>query len=262
MARASSSTVGNWLAAGWQASRGALGAGLDLVFPPECAACRVPFERSQRPLLCSDCQTSHVGKTVPRCERCGARVPMATPASEGCKLCNKPKLHFDGTAVLGSYEATLRESVLRCKGRAHQLLNRALGEMLAEQCAEDIARWQVDVALPVPMHWRRRLWRGVNGPDLLAASLARRLSLRVLLNGVKRRRPTLPQSRVLADERRRNVQGAFAVNAGFDWRGTRVLLVDDILTTGQTCNEVANVLREAGAAAVFVAVVARAQGNL
>ncbi|MBS0208780.1 MAG: ComF family protein [Planctomycetes bacterium] len=262
----SAGSLMNFLTGTWSraraATRRAMSGGIDLVFPPECALCQAPFEAARSPMLCGDCLVSLLGRAVPRCGRCGAQTAIATPVELGCGKCQRPLLHFDGAVVLGSYEAALRDAVLRCKGKHHQLLARALGELLAEQQLAEFSYWRLGAVVPIPMHWRRRLVRGANSPDSLAEAVSRRLGTRCIVHGVSRRRATLPQSRVNADQRRKNVQGAFRASASYDWRGARVLLVDDILTTGHTCNEVGRVLRDAGAEAIFVAIMARAQGNV
>lgn len=160
---------------------------------------------------------------------------------------------------LGPYEGVLRSVVLRMKRRQSESLSIAAARLYA-QCRRDaLAQARADMITPVPMHWLRRLGRGVNSPQIVARCLAGAMDVPLAPRMLARRRNTLPQSELLPRERLANVRGAFRVRAGYDLRGARVLLVDDILTTGATCGEIARVLRRAGATAVFAAVLARAQ---
>ncbi len=117
---------------------------------------------------------------------------------------------------------------------------------------------EADFLLPIPMHWTRWLARGVNSPELVASCLSRVLRVPVRRRILARRRRTAPQRDLSPAARFRNLAGAFRVRRRAKLRGARVLLVDDILTTGATCSEAAKMLKQAGAAMVAVAVVARA----
>jgi len=136
----------------------------------------------------------------------------------------------------------------------------ALGRLLADQIQQRPDRAEFDVVLPVPMHWLRRLARGVNGPHLLAEVLAARLHLPLESRLLRCQRATRKQGTLMPTERRRNVRRAYRATPGRKLAGARVLLVDDVMTTGATANEIARVLRRAGAASVSLAVLARGVG--
>ena len=108
----------------------------------------------------------------------------------------------------------------------------------------------------MPLHWRKRFSRGYNQSDLLAKEIARLRGLRVK-KIVRRVKATAPQAGLSNSKRRLNMRGAFAVRKGVDLKGLRVLLIDDVLTTGATASACAKVLRRAGAKHVAVAAVAR-----
>ena len=239
------------------------GAAAELVFPPVCAACGMALTPdAQRPWLCTECLTALTPEPVVRCGRCAGVAPQPTTAEEGCVLCQGERLYFDAVATLGSYDGALREAVLRMKRPYDQPLAQAVADLLVENITEQVRAWQVDVVLPVPMHWRQRLLRGVNSPDLLASVLARAWQTTWATGVLSRRRHTVPQTSVPPSERFHNVRHAFKLGGNVEWDGLHVLLVDDILTTGATCSELARLLRQAGAATVHVAVVCRAQGKL
>ncbi|HEY2148179.1 MAG TPA: hypothetical protein VGH32_09595, partial [Pirellulales bacterium] len=95
---------------------------------------------------------------------------------------------------LGSYRDELREAILRMKHPAGESLAAAIGKLLTESRGDDIARWRPEIVVPVPMHWRRRMSRGANSPDLLAAAITRRLGLQVASGALIRSRLTRPQN--------------------------------------------------------------------
>jgi ComF family protein len=187
-------------------------------------------------------------------------MSVAVPPSAGCRRCRGPQWRLEGVVCLGSYEGLLREAVLRSKLASAQVLALQLGSLLATARHEQLARLAVDAVLPVPMHWRRRLRRGVNSPELLAERLAASLGVPCLTRLLVQTRSTLPQRSLSPRERRVNLRGAFRVRRGGRAAGMRLLIVDDVLTTGSTCNEAARELLAAGAVAVTAAVVARAEG--
>jgi ComF family protein len=238
----------------------ALGRGMaDLVFPPRCAGCDAELAAPVAgPLLCTKCLTAIVSRDVPRCDRCGARI-FAADGPDDCRECARFELRFDAAVALGNYDGLMRQFVLRMKQQQHEALTLALAGLVWREYAQAITAWKCDLVVPVPMHWWRRVWRGTNSPDLLATRLAEDLRVDCLPRSVTRSRATQPQSELALGERFHNVRGAFRLRRGYDVRGARVLLVDDILTTGATASEVARVLKRSGALRVSVVVLARTQ---
>ena len=233
-------------------------AGCDLLFPPRCVSCGSGLEEGHTDvLLCADC----LGKLVPAawngCRRCGSRL-SGEPRDGGCQKCKDAPFAFDRLAALGGYEGSLREAVLRMKRPSHDAISLAVGRLLAARCQELLADARPGLIIPIPMYWARRLRRGGNSPEVLAACLARAFGVPCARGILVRRRSTSPQWPLTPDERRANVRGAFRVRRPAAVKDRRVLLVDDIMTSGATCSEAARVLKRAGAAAVAVAVVARA----
>jgi ComF family protein len=145
------------------------------------------------------------------------------------------------------------------KHPAGETLTTAVGRLLAAVRGVELNAWRPEIAVPVPMHWRRRLSRGANSPDLLAAILARALQIPSGVGALARRRLTRPQNELPPEDRAENIRGAFRIKSSWDFRGARALLVDDVMTTGATADEIAGVLRRSGASDVAVAIVARAE---
>lgn len=237
-------------------------AGGDLLYPPCCVYCgeELPDHGSTGP-FCGKC-LPRLGPTLWRgCKRCGSEIFDGDTPSDGCSLCRSTPLRFDAVIPLGYYHAGLRDAVLLMKTPKHDALSNAMGRLLAERRREPLAEVRAEVIVPIPMFWRRRLGRGKNNPELLAVCLASSLQIPTRPTVLVRHRNTRPQSELTPRQRFQNVRGAFRVRCPEAVRGARVLLVDDVLTTGATCSEAARMLKEAGATMVAVAVVARAQGR-
>jgi ComF family protein len=133
-----------------------------------------------------------------------------------------------------------------------------LGQLLAHALAEPVATWQPDLLVPVPLHPRRLRERGFNQAILLGTFLSRAWRIPLARTALARIRWTVPQIELDHRERAANVRGAFAVSHPEMVAGRRILLLDDVLTTGSTVAECARMLRKAKAAEVFVVAVARA----
>jgi len=185
---------------------------------------------------------------------------MPEGAEFRCELCEGLSLKFETVIPLGRYEGELRSAVLRMKRPSGEALSAAMGHVLGRRRRRELLRFEPDLVVPIPMFWARRLRRGTNSPEILAESVASLLRRSPCVGVLVRRRNTVPQADLPPRERFRNVRGAFGLKPGYNFSGLRVLLVDDILTTGATCSEAARTLREGGATAVAAAVVARAQG--
>ena len=237
-------------------------AGVNLLFPPQCASCQEEISAvGDGPLLCDRCLLQFAPDVRPRCGRCGQLVPEGFETDESCSGCRGRRLRFDSVTTLGAYEGELRSAVLHMKRAAFDPLAMALGGLLADRLAKPLAVLQPDLIVPVPMFWFRRMRRGTNSPEMLAQRLAARLSLPTRRR-LRRTRHTQPQAGLSAPQRRKNVRGAFRSRRGRRLDDMRVLLVDDVLSTGATCSEAARALRHSGAARVDVVVVARAIGGL
>ena len=232
--------------------------GLNLLFPPECAVCQGEIVDGDTLCLCTKCRTELTRKPDKCCPRCGDWNLKTTRTGPRCASCARHKVRFEHAAFLGSYDHALRSAVLQLKHPGQEALALALGALSVQQLAADVQTWSPDLIVPVPMHWRRKFSRGVSSPEILGEVWSRRLRLPLERGLLVRRRNTLPQADLLPDERFRNVRDAFRISPNYRLRGAKVLLVDDILTTGATCHEVALTLCQAGAKSVYVVALARA----
>jgi ComF family protein len=171
-----------------------------------------------------------------------------------CPLCVAGINKFDAAYTYGAFEGTLRELLHLLKYGGVTPLAPRLGALMSRAAPRDI---EFDAVVPMPLHWWRRWRRGFNQAELLAREVARRLGLPVE-KPVKRRRLTGTQTGLTAAARRRNVSGAFRVSDPSKVRGRRLLLIDDVFTTGATVNACAGAIKAAGAAYVAVLTLARA----
>jgi ComF family protein len=242
-----------------RAGQSVLRAALDLVLPPQCVACGADLpQRHQGPLVCEACRQALLRPVPAACPRCGAGTALPV-LGRRCARCRHLEFRFAAAVALGEYADALREAVLRTKWVYHEPLALALASLLWECQGPTLRQWQPEAVVPIPMHWRRRWLRGTNTPERIADVLGAHLKVPAVPL-LRRVRPTRPQSDLSRMARMVNVRGAFRLRRGYDCRGARLLLVDDILTTGATCNAAASVLRAAKAATVCVAVIARAEG--
>ncbi len=160
-----------------------------------------------------------------------------------------------GVASAGAHEGPLRQAVLALKFAGKVTLAEPLGELLAEAVETLQQEWRCDWAVPIPIHWTRRLLRGFNQSELIATAATRQLDLPLSTRALTRTRRQRPQVGLSGAERRENVRGAFRMAEPGVVAERRVLVVDDVVTTGATLDEAAMTLREAGAIVVYAATV-------
>jgi ComF family protein len=170
-------------------------------------------------------------------------------------------LGFDAAIALGPYEGSLRELCLRLKHQRNAWLAPGLGELWIESRRPAVASLPAEAwIVPVPLHWWRHWRRGYNQAEALARALARRLD-RPVRRPLRRVQATKKLAELSPTERVRALRGAFRARTNPSLDGRTILLVDDVLTTGATCGAAARALKQAGAARVVVAVIARTGRN-
>ena len=246
----------------------------NLVFPGSCCLCGRTISSGSsagfRAGFCAECIADVLGFAVPTCRRCARPQPATHDLSEelsanNCPSCRNKRLHFDQAIALGVYEGRLREAVLRMKQATGELVALALGEVLAERIRQQLDELPdgnelPEVIVPIPTHWSRRLGRDVNCTDLLAEAVSEQLALPARPDVLRCRRRVRKQGTLLPTERRANVRGAYAISPRANLAGKSVLVIDDVMTTGATAEEVSKILRKVGVIGVTVAVVARGIG--
>jgi len=170
-----------------------------------------------------------------------------------CALCRSGLRGFDAAYSFGSYAGVLRELIHLYKYQRIKTLAKPLGDLLAQALPRDE---RFDALVPVPLHWKRQWQRGFNQSGLLAREIARRSGIRAV-NALRRRKSTEAQAGLNNTARRRNVGGAFECKRPGLVEGRRILLIDDVMTTGATAAACALALKRAGGQRIALLTVAR-----
>jgi len=239
---------------------------VDLIYPRLCCVCQVPLGLGSAGWFCQACEDVLPLVAAPYCRVCGEMYDGAFTHDFRCANCSGRKLEFDFAVAACRAEESMRELVhqfkyerrLQLRGALAALLLRTLQEPRLAQ--ENLADW---LLVPVPLHRSREQDREFNQSWELCLRLSQATGIPAS-NALARIRETAAQANLDRDERLQNLRGAFALRKTFPWwpkidlQGRRVLLVDDVFTTGATTSECARVLRrEGGAEKVVVITVAR-----
>lgn len=231
---------------------------LDILFPPLCHHCRAFIPAAGPVHLCPACRAACISPVTPICTVCG--VPFLTEggADHPCGSCALKPPPFIAARTAMLFDGPVREMIHRFKYDKRVHLARPLGLLAAVQLAPFARMTAPDLIIPVPLHVKRLRQRGFNQSVLLGNVLAHEWRVPLCRRNLCRIRWTDPQIGLSAEERVSNVRGAFAVTNPALVKGKRVLLLDDVYTTGSTVAECARALNKAGARAVTVVTVARA----
>ena len=229
------------------------------VLAPICAVCSTLLDEPLSGCVCFSCWRSVLPITAPLCDRCGdplaRRSQFQIPNLESlCAQCCSSESAIGRARAIGEYEGALREIIHALKYAGRISLARPLADRMRQHGREVLQ--DADCVVPVPLHWRREYHRGFNQ----AHELARHLGPPVV-EALRRRRATRAQVELPASRRRANVTGAFAIHKGW-FRGTEIrskklLLIDDVSTTGATLESCATVLKDFGASEVYALTAAR-----
>ncbi|MHC5020565.1 MAG: ComF family protein [Planctomycetota bacterium] len=237
---------------------------LSLLFPSVCCACDEPLVEADEsevegesgaPWLCRGCFSLLREPPGPRCRWCAARVAAwDDPAAAPCARCRR-RPPFEQVRVWAAHRGVARKLVVATKYGGLAAAARPLGERLAV-LATAAPAIHADLVVPVPMHWRTR--RAFNHAELLAEPVARTLGVPLAPRALRRRGGAVRQAALGGEERERNVADAFRCRRPKRVAGRRVVLVDDVFTTGATAAACTRALLEGGATAVSVLAATRA----
>lgn len=243
----------------WSGLRSEVNGFFDLFFPPHCLLCHAPLGKSSDPSLCLVCLGGCLPITSPSCPRCA--LPFATIGGND-HVCGECLLHppdFSWTVAAGLYEEALRHAIHRFKFDGILSLDRPLARLLDVAWRQSSPASVPDLIVPVPLHPLRLGQRTYNQALLIARELGQSRKIPVDPHLLIRLLPTIAQSGLSACERHSNLLGAFALTRRL--AGEKILLVDDVMTTGTTARSCATTLRAGGAGEVALAVLARARRN-
>lgn len=229
---------------------------LDLLFPRHCGACGADAERAGGH-LCWDCRADLHTIGSPMCGHCGNPVEGRIDHAYECFHCVETQPGFDQARSAVRFEGAITTLIHDFKYRHALWLEEELVDLLLACARTHYGDMTFDAVLAVPLHHVRQRERGYNQAAILAAALARRLARPYRRRMLIRTRDTGTQTHLTARERLSNVKGAFRVPTPARCAGRRLLLVDDVMTTGATVSACAAALRAGGASSVCVVTIAR-----
>lgn len=231
---------------------------LRFILPVECLACGHSLSTDTVPFFCTACWHTIRPLQQPVCVRCDQ--PFVSPAAttyspnHQCQPCQEHPPYFQRAWTLFPYLPPLRDAICSFKYRGKLTLARPLAQLMINALPQGL---DADVFIPVPLHPARLRAREFNQSLLLADQLGRHLSRPVSATNLVRTAVTDPQTALSRQARLRNLRNAFTIRRPQDLAEKRILLVDDVFTTGTTLNECAKTLRKAGSGPVFALTLAR-----
>lgn len=227
---------------------------LDFVYPPHCGVCEGELRRGDG-IVCADCWRSLEAITSPFCQKCG--LPLSTP-NDLCSACEVRAHLFSFARSYGLFDELFQKIIHLFKYRRKLSLAGPLSALMTQIVEVDRRFFCLEALVPVPLHPVKRRVRGYNQSQLLAQNLSRATGWPLLQGILFRTVNTRSQSKLSLGERATNVRNAFQVRDPGQVRDKRILLVDDVLTTGSTADACSSALLSAGAVQVSVVTVARA----
>ena len=231
---------------------------LDIIYPPLCHVCKTYIPEPGSIHICTACADKIVPVVSPRCTVCGIPFNTGDGIDHVCGACATSPRPFVSARAAVRFGGPAQELIHRLKYGKKVHLSRPLGLIAVGHLAGFLEETGVEMIVPVPLHVKRLRERGFNQAVLLAGYLARSRRIPISRDNLRRIRWTEPQVSLSPEERVKNVRGAFAVKKPGLFEGRKLVLVDDVYTTGSTVSECARVLKRAGAGEVYVATVARA----
>lgn len=256
---------------------------LELACPLHCLLCGVNFDGDGSTQICPSCDWSHESRTQISCPRCGAKVLRLSANGHGCRHCAELRFRFQSVVSLGNYTGNLRNGVLQLKKPGSEALANEFGKRLRSAVMSEPWWPTVDCVVPMATQWSRRWQRGINVAEILADRIVLGTQIRSLRHLLQYSRATKKQGTLSRIQRFENLRGSIQIGSNrnrwreklnklfgrpllavqnVDLKDRTVLIVDDVMTSGATADEVARVLKSAGAEKIFVAVVARGVGSI
>ncbi len=245
----------------WAALQPHADALLALVFPEACQICGCERARPEDGYVCPPCWSKPGAIRFlrpPYCQKCGLPYDGEVTAEFVCANCHDVRLHFDFARSATIATGLVRDVIHRFKYQRQLWFEPFLADLLMREMRPWLATagtW--DCLIPVPLHPHREREREFNQSRRIAGAISRLTGVPCVPHALQRTRATETQTALSRDERAANMRKAFAIGRAFPLNGRRVILIDDVFTTGATTSACARVLRAAGAAEVCVWTVAR-----
>lgn len=236
---------------------------LDLFYSRSCLHCNRNLNNSYELYLCEDCKKDIRYLSNSHCIRCGAALGphIASTAKDGCAVCKGKYLPFNTLTSIAHYDGVMKTLIHSFKYARQKFLSSLLNDIVLthEQLKEIVPH--IDIIVPIPLHWLKKMRRGFNQSELLSRGIQRYFSKPISANNLCRIKYTASQTQLTKSQRLVNIHNAFFVKYPKSFKGKRILLVDDVLTTGVTASECSKKLKEAGAESVHLLILATAKDS-
>ena len=236
----------------------------NLIFPAECSLCPNPLETIRQKYICSDCLKKIKAIGLPVCEKCGKPLVSSFSLVQHplCRECRIMGRYFVFARAVGTYEGVLKKAIWLFKYNGKTGLQDILGSLLIDRIrhlgwVNNSGEKGIDIIVPVPLHKTKLKARGYNQSEILAVFMGKKMNIPVSRNNLMRIKATTTQASLKRKERIKNIHNAFSIRQSEKFSAKRILLIDDVLTTGATSNECSRILKQAGSGDVFVLTLAR-----
>lgn len=232
-------------------------AGLAFLYPELCQICEAARAKPEEGFVCSECQSTVKPIKRPFCERCGFPYPGSISSTFKCSNCTDQLLYFESARSAVVAKDTMLEVIHRYKYNHALWFEPFLTQLLLKRARPELSAADWDWIVPVPLHPAKEREREYNQAERLARPLSAATGIPLNTRVLRRDVPTQTQTWLSREERWANVKGAFSLRRSDAVSGSRIVLVDDVFTTGATTNACARALKAGGAAQVCVWTLAR-----
>lgn len=229
-----------------------------LIYPNVCQFCEKEIATAKEGYVCKRCRSDIKYIEPPFCERCGKPYDGSITVKFICSDCKSSKIYFDRARSAVGYDGIVKKALHLYKYRSALWIEPMLAQILTTTMQKDLDSSKWDSIIPVPLHFVKFNERGFNQSERLSKSISKVTAIPVNKNVLKRIKYTETQTALDKTKRSENVKNAFLVKDNSGWmNGKKIILVDDVMTTGATVNECARMLRRAGVAKIDVWTFAR-----
>jgi len=229
----------------------------DILFPPKCPACETVLTHDREYPFCPECLSTISFTASPLCTSCGLPFTETEGANHLCEDCILSKPPFSIARSLGKYESALLDTIHLFKYHGKISVGEDLGRMMAKACYDSIEIENYSLIIPVPLHPKRLREREFNQSLILARQISKKFSIPLDFIALRRKIRTEAQVNLSGRQRMANVRSAFEVADRSRIEGKKILLIDDVYTTGSTAKECSKILMKSGAKEVAVLTLAR-----
>ena len=233
-------------------------AAVDLFYPPRCVLCDKTLAGEEKH-VCNECYDSLPLIKGPHCPKCSRPIRTRNGENQLCGVCRiQPNKNIEITVAASEYQGLMKRLIHLYKYERQQFLSGLFARIITEQAIKTDITENIDLLVPIPLHWTRKRWRGFNQAKEICRGISTLINVPVIPESAFRRvRKTTPQVQLNVASRTSNIHNAFDVRKAKYIKDKNIALVDDVYTTGATSGECARMLLHAGAKSVFLLIIAR-----